>query len=129
MTLSRRAGCGKSARPVRGGGGRRRSDGEPYTGTKLETADTAKGSLDATAPAPDPTRHGQSPILEEALQCGRLTGRVPERRGDETARIFDACILRGHPREEVVNDRAGDEASFLEALLRRERGPPLFEIE
>jgi hypothetical protein len=28
MTPSRRAGCGKSACPVRGGGGRRRSDGE-----------------------------------------------------------------------------------------------------
>ena len=28
-----------------------------YTGTKLETADTAKGSLRGTAPALDPTRY------------------------------------------------------------------------
>ncbi|SDY28539.1 hypothetical protein SAMN05444383_13122, partial [Myxococcus xanthus] len=31
------------------------SDGALYTGTKPETADTAKSSLHTTAPAPDPT--------------------------------------------------------------------------
>ena len=55
MTPPRRAGCGKSACPVRGGGGRRRSDGEPYTGTKPETADTAKGQT-CTPPRRPPTR-------------------------------------------------------------------------
>ena len=39
--------------------GRRRSDGAPYTGTKPETADTDKGSLHTTAPAPDPTADRQ----------------------------------------------------------------------
>jgi hypothetical protein len=68
MTPSRRAGCGKSACPVRCGGGRRRSDGRPYTGTKLETADTAKGSLYATAPAPDPTVEGHARVAEEACR-------------------------------------------------------------
>ena len=34
--------CGKSARTVRSGGDRKRAHGDDYTGTKLETADTAK---------------------------------------------------------------------------------------
>ena len=36
--------CGKSARTVRPGGGRKRAHGDDYTGTKLETADTAKSA-------------------------------------------------------------------------------------
>ena len=47
--------CGKSARTVRSGGGRKRAHGDDYTGTKLETADTAKSDLRSTAPVPDPT--------------------------------------------------------------------------
>ena len=34
--------CGKAARTVRMGGGRKRAHGEDQTGTKPETADTAK---------------------------------------------------------------------------------------
>ena len=34
--------CGKSARTVRSGGDRKRAYGNDYTGTKPETADTAK---------------------------------------------------------------------------------------
>ncbi len=34
--------CGKSARTVRTGGDRKRAHGDDYTGTKPETADTAK---------------------------------------------------------------------------------------
>jgi hypothetical protein len=36
--------CGKSARTVRSGGGRKRAHGNDQTGTKLETADTAKSA-------------------------------------------------------------------------------------
>jgi hypothetical protein len=36
-----------------------------YTGTKLETADTAKGSLHATAPVPDPTRRLDVVVRDE----------------------------------------------------------------
>ncbi len=53
-------------------GGRRRSDGRPYTGTKLETADTAKGSLHATAPAPDPTI-----VCALAKACTPCGGKTP----------------------------------------------------
>lgn len=37
-----RAGCGKSARPVRWAGVWKRSHGKSYTGTKRETSDTDK---------------------------------------------------------------------------------------
>ena len=40
-----------------------------YTGTKLETADTAKGSLRGTAPALDPT----SPTITASQQEGGET--------------------------------------------------------
>ena len=38
----RRAVCGKAARTVRLGGGRKRTHGKDQTGTKPETVDTAK---------------------------------------------------------------------------------------
>jgi hypothetical protein len=53
--VGRRAECGKSACSVRTGGSWKRNHGAPYTGTKPETADTAKGTPTDTAPALDPT--------------------------------------------------------------------------
>jgi hypothetical protein len=58
--------CGKSARTVRPGGGRKRAHGNDYTGTKLETADTAKS-------APTEYRAGPRPyhlvVRQRALGC------------------------------------------------------------
>jgi hypothetical protein len=48
----------------------------PYTGTKLETADTAKGSLRGTAPVLDPTDEG---VL--AFGHGRAREAPPDERG------------------------------------------------
>ena len=52
---------------------------QPYTGTKLETADTAKGSLRSTAPILDPT-------------VGALGGRL------NVQRVRLAGCLRAPPR-------------------------------
>jgi len=51
-----------------------------YTGTKLETADTAKGSLRSTAPVLDPTLNSFSNeelcrIVEEAIDLYRKDGK------------------------------------------------------
>ena len=45
----------KYARTVRSGGGWKRTYGDGYTGTKLETADTGSLNLTGHAPALDPT--------------------------------------------------------------------------
>jgi hypothetical protein len=100
MTPSRRAGCGKSACPVRCGGGRRRSDGEPYTGTKLETADTAKGSLHATAPAPDPTVQDEASVIEHAQERVLLPDCVTEGRSQQPALVTNLVVLGLCPAEE-----------------------------
>jgi len=47
--------CGKSARTVRSGGGRKRAHGKDQTGTKLETRIQPSQRLRSTAPVPDPT--------------------------------------------------------------------------
>jgi hypothetical protein len=56
----RRAVCGKSAGTVRSGGGRKRAHGTDQTGTKPETADTAKS-------APTEYRAGPRPYLRNEL--------------------------------------------------------------
>jgi hypothetical protein len=48
--------CGKSARTVPLGGGRQRTHGDDYTGTKLETADTAKSEPTEHRDGPRPSR-------------------------------------------------------------------------
>jgi hypothetical protein len=64
--------------------------GDLYTGTKLETADTAKSALHTTAPAPDPTVASWTGIGREQLARAlgmsagrpavdaRRAGRVPD---------------------------------------------------
>ena len=46
--------CGKSARTVRSGGDRKRAYGNDYTGTKPETADTAKSEPPGYRAGPRP---------------------------------------------------------------------------
>ena len=46
--------CGKSARTVRSGGDRKRAYGNDYTGTKPETADTAKSEPTGYRAGPRP---------------------------------------------------------------------------
>ena len=48
--------CGKSARTVPLGGGRQQTHGDDYTGTKLETADTAKSEPTEHRDGPRPSR-------------------------------------------------------------------------
>jgi len=73
-------------------GGRRRSDGAPYTGTKPETADTAKAAC--TPPRrPDPTCHGQSPIVEESAARRLVAARRTRRRWPPVADVLDAGVL------------------------------------
>jgi hypothetical protein len=43
-----------------------------YTGTKPETADTAKGSLRGTAPVPDPTTQWVGTKLDRIIQLLEL---------------------------------------------------------
>ena len=45
---------------------------QPYSGTKPETADTDKGSLHATAPAPDPTSDEKLRPLPEGRRIAQL---------------------------------------------------------
>jgi hypothetical protein len=48
--------CGKSARTVRTGGGRKRAHGSDYTGTKPETAETDKSEPTEYRAGPRPYR-------------------------------------------------------------------------
>ena len=41
---------------------------QTYTGTKPETADTAKGSLRSTAPVPDPTTSWMGAKLDRVIE-------------------------------------------------------------
>jgi hypothetical protein len=70
--------CGESARTVRPGGGRKRAHGDDYTGTKLETADTAKS-------APTEYRAGPRPyqlLVRRLLRSApRLSSRLPAAAG------------------------------------------------
>ena len=105
MTPSRRAGCGKSACPVRCGGDRKRSDGTPYTGTKPETADTDKGCLHATAPVPDPTGRFDVAVFEEEQESLPLPIEIAEPLPEWSLRRSDSP-LPVDPRAKLVQNRA-----------------------
>ena len=65
---------------------------QPYSGTKPETADTDKGSLHATAPAPDPTADDDL----RALAKGR-----------RVAKLLRGPLLGGRARDRNVDDAPG----------------------
>ena len=120
--------AGRSARRGLETGSRR-----TYTGTKLETADTAKGSLRGTAPVLDPTTlllaGLVSASVEERVALGARAGRRARCLGEEPD--AEGVMSRG-PRQAHLdgfdlhanvwvgaNDRAG-----LERLCRYVLRPP-----
>ncbi len=91
---------------------------QTYTGTKLETADTAKGSLDATAPVPDPTLERRAGDAEEQGELVPAFEQVAERVAESGVGLDAALVeLGSHPCVERGHDRCALGSMEREALV------------
>jgi hypothetical protein len=99
---------------------------QPYSGTKPETADTDKGSLHATAPAPDPTANQQ-------LRCHAEGGRVTKLLRRHACRCGEHDVACGQFDEHEREDGAEEQVVGLQeiaspdvaGMVSQKRGPAL----
>ena len=110
--------------PNKGGRARRRRDGDPYTGTKAETPETAKGNPKAVATEPRPTAEvveGRHLTQENPRQQNMRRTQSRERMHSALERVRRAAKQQGGMRFTALAHHVFDADRLREAYYRLKR--------